>query len=154
MADKALKPNRNTAVNERKPSKGQQKKRTQTPIKPCPLLIHVHLVPSFVGAVAQDEALNISGCADVAEAASFFLDRGVGLVVVTRGGGGAFAVSKGGAAGGGGSGSDCRDGGGGGLQRQWEQQCVPVEVSENITLHPEDLCEGGAGGRKYAKGGG
>ncbi|CAM9657105.1 unnamed protein product [Ectocarpus sp. 12 AP-2014] len=93
----------------------------------------------------EDEALNISGCDDVAEAASFFLDRGVGLVVVTRGGGGAFAASRrhggggtaggrgsvrikggggGGAAGGGGD-----DGGGeGGFQRSWEQKCVPVEV--------------------------
>lgn len=92
------------------------------------------MTPHFLGALVQDEALNISGCTDVAEAASFFLDRGVGLVVVTRGGGGAFAVSRENAVSD--SGSDGRGGGRNGLQRKWEQQCVPVEVSENITLHP------------------
>ncbi|CAM9360243.1 unnamed protein product [Pylaiella littoralis] len=74
----------------------------------------------------EDEALNISGCTDVAEAASFFLDRGVGLVVVTKGGGGALAVSKRDTSGG--SGSESRGGRDGGLQKKWEQQCVPVEV--------------------------
>ncbi|CAM9953205.1 unnamed protein product, partial [Ectocarpus sp. 8 AP-2014] len=93
----------------------------------------------------EDEALNISGCDDVAEAASFFLDRGVGLVVVTRGGGGAFAASrrhggggtaggrgsmrvKGGGGGGAAGGAGDNGGGEGGFQRSWEQKCVPVEV--------------------------
>lgn len=100
---------------------------------------------------AQVEALNISGCEDVAEAASFFLDRGVGLVVVTRGSGGAFAASrrhgdgdtaggrdstrtKGGGGGGAGGGGGDDGGGEGGFQRSWEQKCVPVEVSAVLSL--------------------
>ncbi|CAM9439872.1 unnamed protein product [Scytosiphon promiscuus] len=85
------------------------------------------------------EALNISGCDDVLDAAAFFLDKGVGLVVITRGGDGALAVSKrrggGGGAGGDGEGSGKdegesmveADGGGGGLH-MWEQRCAPVEI--------------------------
>eukprot|EP00903_Cladosiphon_okamuranus_P011105 g10481.t1 len=86
----------------------------------------------------EDEALNISGCSDVIDAASFFLDRGVGLVVVTRGANGALAVSRRGAHAGSGGGEvsgeavGARTGaggsGGGGQQRKWEQKCVPVEV--------------------------
>lgn len=90
--------------------------------------------------------MNISGCTDVAEAASFFLDRGVGLVVVTRGGGGALAVSKRDTSGG--SGSESRGGRDGGLQKKWEQQCVPVEVSDEETekcVAPEKI---GARGQK------
>lgn len=100
------------------------------------------------------EALNISGCGDVVEAASFFLGKGVGLVVVTRGGSGALAVSKrrsgggGGGDGGGGGGSE-KDGdggaeesggsGGGGSSscggglHTWEQKCAPVEVRVYIS---------------------
>ena len=91
---------------------------------------------------AQDEALNISGCSDVGDAASFFLDQGVGLVVVTRGASGALAMSRAGRSRGGSGGEGSGDaagatssgddagGGGGDVHRKWEQKCVPVEVRD------------------------
>eukprot|EP00904_Undaria_pinnatifida_P007281 jgi/Undpi1/3683/HiC_scaffold_16.g07053.m1 len=86
------------------------------------------------------EALKIAGCTDVHEAAYFFIERGVGLVVVTRGDGGATAMSKGKRGGGGGRGTGreelgARDeevGEGETVERderwKWEQKCADVEV--------------------------
>lgn len=74
------------------------------------------------------------------EAAYFFIERGVGLVVVTRGDGGATAMSKGKRGGGGGRGTGreelgARDeevGEGETVERderwKWEQKCADVEV--------------------------
>ncbi|CAN0424101.1 unnamed protein product [Ascophyllum nodosum] len=42
----------------------------------------------------ENEARSISRCENIAQAASFFLDRGVGLVVVSRGADGAVALSR------------------------------------------------------------
>lgn len=71
--------------------------------------------------------MKISRCADAIEAASFFLDKGVGLVVVTKGGGGALAMSRGGGSETGGGDGDV-EGARGLLQKVWEQKCPAVEV--------------------------
>lgn len=79
------------------------------------------------------EALNISRCKDVFEAASFFVDKGVGLVVVTRGGSGAIAMSAGSAGDSPenvtGSSEDTTRAGARGVRKTWEQNCSAVEVS-------------------------
>lgn len=87
--------------------------------------------------VTKDEALNISRRRDALDAARFFVDKGVGLVVVTRGGRGAFAVcgssdpqiagSRLGktVGGGGGRGGESAELG----RRVWEQRCSSVDVS-------------------------
>lgn len=86
---------------------------------------------SFFGRTRQDEALAISRCADVVEAASYFIDKGVGLVVITRGAEGAFAMSESAescdrsAVAGHGQGTSGEQQQG---RRTWTQHCSKVEV--------------------------
>lgn len=94
----------------------------------------------------QDEALRLSRCSDVAEAASYFVDKGVGLVVITRGAKGAFALSREETAASVGSagreeeeGLDAKaeDAGQGHREiRTWEQRCARVEVSSAAGVAP------------------
>lgn len=80
--------------------------------------------------------MHLSRCSDVTEAASYFVEKGVGLVVITRGAKGAFAMSREATAAvrsaGGEEGLDAKAGDGGqghrGM-RTWEQMCARVEVS-------------------------
>lgn len=68
--------------------------------------------------LSKIEALAISRCGTVGEAALFFLDRGVGLVVVSKGADGAVALSRGSE----GSWSKTSS------LRQWNQRSSKVEV--------------------------
>lgn len=109
------------------------------PDPPSTRIIPTNIIAPHANAVGwdvQDEALNISRRNDITEAASFFLEKGVGLVVVTRGSQGAFAVSAGGE---GvdegvrveGSGIDCEGATVVGMKRsmrRWVQRCSSVEV--------------------------